>query len=262
MKTLIKQIGVAVVALVMGIGIIDAKPSSSSGFKSSSSSFKSSGSGFGSSSKSYTPSTPKSSSSGFGSSSKSYGTTGSSSNNSAKYSGGSTSNSSGSSWFSKPQTSTRPQSNVERSKYEAASKSGTVFKTRESAIADFKAKEADTYTSKFTAEPAKRPDYIPQTYKANGTNYNITYNQSVGGYGYWSGGSPGIGSFLLYDALSDAVMMNTLMDRDHYYVGDAPPVVYDSDDSDFGSTFLTVIMWIVVLIVFCIIIGTVLTKTL
>lgn len=240
MKTLIKQIGVAVVALIMGIGVIDAKPSSSSGFKSSSSSFKSSGSSF------------KSSGSGFGSSSKSYNSLGSSSNNSAKYSGSSTSKSSGSSWFSKPQTSTRVQSNVERSKYEAASKSGTVFKTRESAIADFKTKKADTYTSKFASEPTTRPSYIPQTYKSNGTSYNITYNQSVGGYGYWSGGGPGIGTFLLYDALSDAVMLNTLMDRDNYYVGNAPSVDNDYDDEwDDGD----ILFWCIAFPVIVIIIG-------
>lgn len=225
MKTLIKQIGVAVVALIMGIGVIDAKPSSSS------SSFKSS-------SKSYTA--PKSSGGGFGSSSKSYGTTGSSGSNSAKYSGDSTTKSSGSSWFSKPQTSTRPQSTVERSKYEAASKSGTVFKTRESAISDFKTKKATTYTSKYTAEPTTRPSHIPQTYKSNGTSYNVTYNQSVGGYGYWSGGSSGLGTFMLYDALSDAVMLNTLMDRDNYYVGSAPI----NHDSSGIKTFFTVLLWV------------------
>jgi len=241
MKTLIKQIGFALIALTVSVGMIDAKPSSSSSsFKSSSSSFKSSG---------------------FGSSSKSYGTTGSSGSNSAKYNGSTPSKSSGSSWFSKPQTSSRPQSTVERSKYEAASKSGTVFKTRESAVADFKAKKATTYTSKFTTEPAKRPDHIPQTYKSNGTSYNVTYNQSVGGYGYWNGGGPGLGTFMLYDALSDAVMMNTLMDRDHYYVGDAPTTVnhYDSDD---GSTFLTVMLWIVGITILFVIVGFFLSKDL
>jgi hypothetical protein len=221
MKTLIKQIGFALIALTVSVGMIDAKPSSSS------------------------------------SSSKSYGTTGSSGSNSAKYNG-STPSKSSSSWFSKPQTSTRPQSNVERSKYEAASKSGTVFKTRESAVADFKAKKATTYTSKFATEPTKRPDHIPQTYKANGTSYNITYNQNVGGYGYWNGGGPGLGTFMLYDALSDAVMMNTLMDRDHYYVGDAPTVVSHSNT---GSTFLTVMLWIVGITPLFIIIGFLISRT-
>jgi hypothetical protein len=235
MKTLIKQIGFALIALTVSVGMIDAAPTSS--FKSSSSSFKSSGSSF--------------KSSGFGSSSKSYGTTGSSGSNSAKYSGSSTSKSSGSSWFSKPQTSTRPQSTVERSKYEAASKSGTVFKTRESAISDFKTKKANTYTSKYTAEPTTRPSHIPQTYKSNGTSYNVTYNQSVGGYGYWNGGGPGLGTFMLYDALSDAVMLNTLMDRDNYYVGNAPSVDNDYDDGDGGG----ILFWCLVFPVIVIIIG-------
>jgi hypothetical protein len=218
MKTLIKQIGFALIALTVSVGMIDAKPSSSSSsFKSSSSSFKSSG---------------------FGSSSKSYGTTGSSGSNSAKYNG-STPSKNSSSWASKPQTSTRPQSTVERSKYEAASKSGTVFKTRESAVADFKAKKATTYTSKFATEPTKRPDHIPQTYKANGTSYNITYNQNVGGYGYWNGGGPGLGSFLLYDLLQDEINLNRVMDSQHYYVGNAP--VIESNSSSGWTVF-----WIIV----------------
>jgi len=123
------------------------------------------------------------------------------------------------SWLTKPQTSTRPNSSVDRQRYESAVKSGKTFSTRESAVADFKAKEATKYTSRYTTEPSTRPSYIPQRYGNN----TIIYNQSGGGYGYYSGGGPGLGTFILYDMMSDAVMLNSVMSRNNYYVGNPPP---------------------------------------
>ncbi len=122
------------------------------------------------------------------------------------------------------QTSTRPTSNVDNARYKAAVQSGKTFQTRDSAVADFKATKASTYTSRYASEPATRPQYIPNSYRSNdGHTYNITYNQSSGGYGYWGGGGPGLGTFIMYDMMSDAVMMNSMMARDNYYVG-SPPV--------------------------------------
>ena len=123
-----------------------------------------------------------------------------------------------------PQTSSRQVSNVERSKYEAASKSGTAFKTRESAVADFKAKNAEKYTSSYKTEPATRPTYIPQSYSSGGRSYNIIYNPGYG-YGYWNGGGPGLGTFLLYSALEDIAMRDRLMAQNNYYVGEPPVYV-------------------------------------
>lgn len=229
MKTLLKTLLIA----ALTIATLDAK---GGGFSSSSRSFSSSSSrSFGSSSRSSFGSSSKS----YGSSSKSY-TAPSSSSNSAKYNGGS--GNSGGGWFSKPgsstpQTSTRVGSKVEVARYQSAVKSGKAFTTRESAVADFKAKNSNSFTNKFTSEPTKRPDYIPSNYTSGGRSYNIVYNQNVGGYGYWSGGGPGLGTWMLYDTLSDIAMMNTMMARQNYYVGQ--PVVTSS-----VGGFFTVVAWI------------------
>lgn len=127
---------------------------------------------------------------------------------------------------SKPQTSTRPASKVETARYKEAVKSGKVFKTREDAVADFKATKASSYTSRYASEPTSRPEHIPSTYRgSNGQTYNVTYNQQGGGYGYWGGGGPGLGTFILYDMASDAIMMNAMMSRNNYHVG-PPPVAH------------------------------------
>lgn len=207
MKTLLKMLFV----LILSVCTIEAR-TGSRGFSSSSRSFSSKS--FGSSSRSY------------GSSSKSYGwgssSSSKSSSSSAKYNG------SGSSWFSKPgsaskQTSTRVGSKVEVSRYQNALKSGKAFTTREAAVADFKAKNANTFVNKFKAEPTTRPNYIPAKYRDGGKTYDVVYNKNTGGYGYWSGGGPNMGTWMMYDTLSDMTMMNSMMARQNYYVG--KPVV-------------------------------------
>lgn len=155
------------------------------------------------------------------------------------------------------QTSSRPTSNVDRAKYENAVKSGKSFTSREKAVADFKAKNATKYTAKFDKEPATRPSYIPTTYRdSSGTTRNIVYDNRGGGYGYWSGGNSGLGTFIMFDALSDMVMLNALMDKDGYYVG-SPPVhntsahYYEDDDStawNVFKVFLGVVAGIVVIV--------------
>lgn len=177
---------------------------------------------------------------------KSYGGGGRSSSfgggSSKSYSSGtnkSTSNSSKSIWGGKstaPQSSTRVESNVSKAQYEKAVKSGKAFPSRTDAINDFKAKNASTYTSKYSVEPSTRPSHIPSTYRSGGTTYNITYDRNNGGYGYWSGGNTGIGTFMLYDAMSDAVMMNTLMSNQGYYYGAKPST------NTVGSAFLTIVL--------------------
>lgn len=211
MKTLLKTLLIA----ALTICTVDAKGGSSGGRSFSSSSFKSSSSSF------------------------------KSSPSSAKYTGGSTSTSK--SWSTTPQTSTRVGSKVEVSRYQDAVKSGKAFTTRESAVADFKAKNAQTFTNKFTSEPAKRPDYIPSNYTSGGKSYNIVYNQSSGGYGYWNGGGPGLGTWMVYDTLSDMAMMNTMMSRQNYYIGQ--PVVASSNG------VLTFMMWLLCAGVVVLIVG-------
>lgn len=170
------------------------------------------------------------------------------SSSSAKYTGSSPSTSTSKSWGTTPQTSTRVASKTEVARYQSAVKSGKAFSTRDAAVADFKAKNASTYTSKYASEPSVRPSHIPSSYTSNGKTYNITYNSSVGGYGYWNGGGPGLGTFMLYDAMSDAVMMNTLMSRDNYYIGDEL-VVEESHGVMFWFLGFTLVVVIVIVII-------------
>lgn len=145
------------------------------------------------------------------------------------------------------QTSTRPTSNVESARYKEAVKSGKTFQTREAAVNDFKATKASSYTSRYATEPSTRPQYIPPSYRSNdGHTYNITYNQGGGGYGYYNP----LGAFILYDIASDAIMMNAMMDRDHYYVGNAPtPVANTTYVQRESSTGFVLICGLVVLLV-------------
>jgi hypothetical protein len=191
-------------------------------------------------------------SSGFSSSSRSSSSSSSSSSRSSGSSWGSSSKSTAtapkataapsSNSYSKPgtsaaQTSTRPTSKADVARYQASAKSGKTFATRESAVADFKAKNADKMTSKYTSEPSQRPSHIPTTYAdSSGTRRDIVYNQAGGGYGYYSGGGPGLGTFMMYDALSDAAMMNTMMSRQNYYVGPPPQIGWSV-----GKIFLVVL---------------------
>lgn len=196
---------------------LDAK-GSSGGFSSSSS--RSSGSSWGSSSKS-TATTPKAKP-------KATPKATPSSNSYSKPT---------SSYGSQAQTSTRPTSKADAARYEAASKSGKTFATRESAVADFKANNAAKMPSRYDVEPAQRPSHIPTSYAdSSGTRRDVVYNQNGGGYGYYSGGGPGLGTFMLYDAMSDAAMMNTMMSRQNYYVGSAPQVSSHSSTKSGWST--------------------------
>ena len=92
-------------------------------------------------------------------------------------------------------------------------------KAERSSLAKMKAdpKLASQYKSKFNKEPATRPDYIPRTYSNSGTSYNVMYNRNSGGYGYWGGGGPGLGTWMMYDALSDVAMYSMLSNRHPTY---------------------------------------------
>lgn len=56
--------------------------------------------------------------------------------------------------------------------------------------------------TKFATEPAKRPDYIPAATTVGGASYPLTYNPSMGGYGYYNGPT-----FFMYDPF-DALAMS------------------------------------------------------
>lgn len=137
--------------------------------------------------------------------------------------------SSGSWWGS----SSRPSSSSAKSnkassvdsKINASVKStGKTYSSKDSAAAAFKSKyssetgKGGKYTAKYDKEPATRPSHIPTTTSVGGQNVNITYNSGMGGYGYYH---PSLGTWMMYDALTDAAMMSTLMHREGYVVGHA-----------------------------------------
>jgi hypothetical protein len=103
-----------------------------------------------------------------------------------------------------------PKSSLDKALFNKTKEAGTT-KPRAEQIQEFKAKNASKYTSEYKQEPKSRPEHIPQTYTSGGNSYNIVYNPGRG-YGYWTGG-PGLGTFMLYDAMSDAIMLNALMSR-------------------------------------------------
>ena len=85
---------------------------------------------------------------------------------------------------------------------------------RKTARADFKKKYAKQYTSTYKTKPATRPAHIPQTYRApGGTTYNISYNPGYGGYGYM-----GPSGWMMYDMMTDMVMMDAMMNRQGYFI--------------------------------------------
>ncbi len=70
--------------------------------------------------------------------------------------------------------------------------------------------------------PTTRPDYIPETTRVGGRTYDVTYDVSQGGYGYWMGGGPGAGRWVMYDPMADTAMTTMLMNRNSYYYGPSP----------------------------------------
>lgn len=127
-----------------------------------------------------------------------------------------------------------------------AKASGTSYKSRSAATDAFKKKNASKYSSKYASKPSTRPSHIPQTYKSSGTTYNITYNPSHGGYGYYGPS----GRWMFYDAMADAAMMSMLMQRSNYYypgIHPAPVVAHDPGWS-VGAVVGTIVLGMFVLL--------------
>lgn len=93
-----------------------------------------------------------------------------------------------------------------------AKQSGTSYQTRGEAETQFKTQYAKQYTSTFPAEPPSRPTYIPSTTTVNNNHYTVIYDRRYGGYGYYVGSS-----WYAYDALTDAIVLSSLMNRHSYY---------------------------------------------
>jgi hypothetical protein len=139
---------------------------------------------------------------------------------------------------------------------------GTRFQTRESAINDFKIKHADKYPTRFVSEPRIRPSYIPSYYTYGGTRYNIIYNPYYGGYGYWGPGHV----WMMYDLMTDAIMLNTLMNNHGYYangqgyydnggVVNPAPVIYHTSPLSgviYGISILIFTTFILIILIICV----------
>jgi hypothetical protein len=116
----------------------------------------------------------------------------------------------------------RSSASAQRSLYDSARKNGTLFSSKAEASQAFKSRYAKDYGSSFASEPAARPSYIPSSAMVGGRNVNIVYNQGLGGYGYLH---PTLGTWMLFDALGDAMMMDSVMSSRGYYWGGTPAYV-------------------------------------
>jgi hypothetical protein len=144
--------------------------------------------------------------------------------------------------------SKRQQSKADLAVHQRAKANGTSFKSKTEATSAFKTKYADKYPAKYPTKPTTRPAHIPQTYQGpQGNTYNVTYNQAGGGYGYMNA----LGTFMLYDMMTDNIMMNQQMRSMNYAYGPTPVVVGRSPIAFFmsvliGICFLAVIVVIVI----------------
>ena len=143
---------------------------------------------------------------------------------------------------SKRSTAAPKRTPAQQKSFETASKNGTVFKSKSAAQSAFKQKNATKYTSKYASKPATRPSHVPATTQVGGRSVNINYNSGMGGYGYTNS----LGAFIMYDMMSDAMMMNRMMTQSNYVVNTpriAPArtvVVHRTA----GSVLVTVLCWI------------------
>lgn len=140
---------------------------------------------------------------------------------------------------------------AEKALHDKAKKNGTHYKSRADATKAFKDSKGTEIKAanpvKFDSKPATRPSYVPASTSAGGNTYNITYNQSHGGYGYMGVA----GTWMMYDIMSDAAFMNAQM-RSHGYAYGQPQVYHASAPGFamifgivFGAIFLIVIIAVV-----------------
>lgn len=160
-----------------------------------------------------------------------------------------------SNWSSKPSSSARPSPSVSKpstaatKSKEAVQTKGKSFSSKSEATAQFKKDNTAKYTSKFTKEPSSRPSHIPQSTKVGNQNVNITYNSTYGGYGYMH---PTLGTWMMYDAMSDAVMLSVLMNQNHYNVvqpsSNTTVAVVESHWSWMTIIFISLVVGVIILV--------------
>ncbi len=139
---------------------------------------------------------------------------------------------------------TRSSVAAQRSLYDSARSSGTLFPGKAQAAQAFRSSYGTQYRSTFPSEPQVRPDWIPGSTYVGERPVNIVYNQGLGGYGYMN---PMLGTWMLYDAMADAATMDLLMSRHNYYYG--PQSVYLSHGGGFFSLALVLFLGFVLVVV-------------
>jgi len=160
----------------------------------------------------------------------------------------------------KPKSSKRTVAKPKRSaaqqkSFEASKKNGTSKMTKAQSMNKFKSDKAmqKKYTSSYASKPVTRPSHVPTSTRGpNGTSYNVTYNQSHGGYGYTNA----LGAYIMYDMMSDSIMRNRMMSRSGYsYIGDTSMngtvVVHRSS----GHALLWVLLGLGVLVVVIVVVS-------
>jgi len=108
----------------------------------------------------------------------------------------------------------KPISAADKKRIASAKSSGKYHKDKKSAQAAFKKNNAGKFPSKYATKPTERPSHVPQSTSVGGKSYNVTFNSTHGGYGYMGPS----GSWMMYDAMSDIVMMNMMMQRRGYVI--------------------------------------------
>ncbi len=145
-----------------------------------------------------------------------------------------------------PESATLPRSfggaASTRSVYDAARSKGTLFSSRDEAATNFGRSYGSRYGSTFSSPPSTRPSWIPETTTIGGRSVNVVYSPMLGGYGYLN---PLLGTWMLYDALKDAAMMDRLMAGNGYYYG--PPPVYGGYDPGFVN-LAVILLFVIVMI--------------
>jgi len=131
-------------------------------------------------------------------------------------------------------TTTKPNT-TDKALISKAKTNGTYYKSRDAAVKSFREKNASKYSSKYSSKPATRPEHIPQSTTSGGKTYNITYNQSHGGYGYMGPS----GAWIMYDAMADAAMMSMLMTRNGY--------VYERPHTTYVPVNWDVMIWVLII---------------
>jgi hypothetical protein len=130
---------------------------------------------------------------------------------------------------------------AQRGLFDSARRTGTLFASKAEASAAFRNSYSRDYSSVFSTEPVVRPSYIPGSALVGGQNVNIVYNSALGGYGYYH---PSLGTWMLFDALANAAVLDQAMSNRGYYWGGAP--VYVSHRPSFlGFAFGVLILFLV-----------------